>query len=92
MRAALHFCLTEPGEAETGLRIAAALYPYWRARGLLREGRRWLGQLLGGTRAARAGERIKALYVDSVLAGMHGDREAAKALVDEGRRPRRAER
>ncbi|QQZ16924.1 MULTISPECIES: ATP-binding protein [Rhodococcus] len=84
VRAALHFCLTEPGEAETGLRIAAALYPYWRARGLLREGRRWLGQLLGRHPGGASRERIEALYVDSVLAGMHGDREAAKALVDEG--------
>ncbi|WP_072691110.1 ATP-binding protein [Rhodococcus marinonascens] len=84
VRAALHFCLTESGEVESGLRIAAALYPYWRSRGMLREGRRWLDQLLARHGGDPSRERIEAVYVDSVLAGMHGDGEAAHTLADEG--------
>ncbi|MEV0946699.1 LuxR C-terminal-related transcriptional regulator [Rhodococcus sp. NPDC049939] len=84
VRAALHLCLTEADEVESGLRIAAALYPYWRSRGMLREGRRWLDQLLARHGGDPSRERIEALYVDSVLAGMHGDWEAAQNLVEEG--------
>ncbi|AOW92662.1 LuxR family transcriptional regulator [Rhodococcus sp. WMMA185] len=84
VRAALHFCLTEPGELESGLRIGAALYPYWRSRGMLREGRRWLDQLLARHDGDPSQERIEAMYVNSVLTGMHGDVAAAQDLVAEG--------
>ncbi|GAA2988895.1 LuxR C-terminal-related transcriptional regulator [Streptosporangium longisporum] len=46
LRVALDFCLTTPGEAETGLRMAAALWLHWRALNLLTEGRRWFDRLL----------------------------------------------
>ncbi|MFD9661012.1 ATP-binding protein [Rhodococcus sp. NPDC059968] len=83
IRAALQFCLTGPGEANAGSRMAAALYPYWRARGRLREGMRWLAQLL-----AVGGEpgpaQVKALYVLSVLSGLYGDPEASALYVERG--------
>ncbi|MEN0136081.1 MAG: LuxR C-terminal-related transcriptional regulator, partial [Rhodococcus sp. (in: high G+C Gram-positive bacteria)] len=84
IRAALQFCLTGPTEAGAGLRIAAALYPYWRVRGRLREGMRWLAQLLaiqGGTAGA---ERIKALYVLSALSGLNGDPDASALYAERG--------
>ncbi|MGH3392311.1 MAG: ATP-binding protein, partial [Actinomadura sp.] len=40
--AALDYCLTEPGEPRTGMRMAAALWPYWVAGGFVRDGRHWL--------------------------------------------------
>ena len=41
LRAALEWSLGLEGD-ETGLRLAAALAPYWHARGYLSEGREWL--------------------------------------------------
>ncbi|MFE5700809.1 ATP-binding protein [Rhodococcus koreensis] len=83
IRAALQFCLTGPSEANAGSRMASALYPYWRARGRLREGMRWLAQLLavGGEPGP---EQVKALYVLSVLSGLYGDPEASALYVERG--------
>lgn len=46
MRAAMEFCLTEPGEEGVGLALAADLWPLWIAGGYLSEGRRWLSRAL----------------------------------------------
>jgi predicted ATPase len=53
LRAALEFCLTEPGEARAGLEITAALFHYW-----VRSGRHGGGPLLArpGTGAGPAAE------------------------------------
>ncbi|MDP9273954.1 MAG: hypothetical protein M3O93_10605, partial [Chloroflexota bacterium] len=45
VRAALTYTL-EAGDAETGLRLAAALWRFWQQRGYLREGRSWLDAVL----------------------------------------------
>ena len=58
---------------DTGLRIAAALFPFWRSQGLLGEGRRWLDRLLAHHTGRPTVERVKALYCDSVLAELQGD-------------------
>ncbi len=89
IRAALQFCLTGPSEANAGGRMASALYPYWRARGRLREGMRWLAQLLavGGEPGP---EQVKALYVLSVLSGLYGDPEASALYVERGATSRRS--
>ena len=46
LRAALGFAVATVGCGEHGLHLAAALWPYWLARGALREGRRWLALAL----------------------------------------------
>jgi non-specific serine/threonine protein kinase len=84
IRAALEFSLTEPGEAQIALRMAAALFPYWLARGLLSEGRHWLDQALACDTGLTV-ERSRALWRTSTLAGLQGDLAAAAALVEEGR-------
>ncbi|MGV9865617.1 ATP-binding protein [Rhodococcus koreensis] len=84
IRAALQFCLTGPTEAAAGLRMAAALYPYWRVRGRLREGMRWLAQLLAVQGGTADVERIKALYVLSVLSGLNGDPDASALYAERG--------
>jgi predicted ATPase/DNA-binding CsgD family transcriptional regulator len=45
-RTAFDFCLTTPGQAQSGLRLAAALRYYWIACGGLSEGRYWLARSL----------------------------------------------
>ncbi|MBV6756767.1 ATP-binding protein [Rhodococcus opacus] len=84
IRAALQFCLTGPSEADAGLRMAAALYPYWRVRGRLREGMRWLAQLLAVQGGTPGVERIKALYVLSALSGLNGDPDASALYAEQG--------
>ena len=61
-RAALSWLL-EVGEAEVALRIGGALGRFWRSRGHLSEGRRWLSEGLSGGDGAPAGVRARALLV-----------------------------
>jgi non-specific serine/threonine protein kinase len=69
--AALEFCLTQPGQARTGLRMAGALYWYWYA-GAFREGRRWLDRALACD-TEPSPERTKALWADGWIAASQGD-------------------
>lgn len=82
--AALDYSLTEPGEARTGLRMAAALWFYWIACGCLGEGQRWLDRALSlGT--APSGERARALWVAGWIAHLRGDTVASVALHGQSR-------
>lgn len=81
LRDALEFCIRE--SPDSGLRIVAALYPFWLSRGLLGEGRRWLDRLLVRPSGAPTADRAKALYVGSMMAGVQGDLHAAAVLVDD---------
>ena len=46
LRAALEFCLAEPGQAAAGAEMACDLWRYWETHGHLTEGRRILAALL----------------------------------------------
>src|SRR3982075_497203 len=85
LRTALEFCLTDPGEAEVGLQMTAALTEcYWVVRGRLSEARHWLDQALAqGARSNRY--RLRALYVLSGIALMQGDVAGASGLVEQER-------
>ncbi|WP_210716708.1 ATP-binding protein [Amycolatopsis acididurans] len=72
LRAALEFCLTQPGEATVGLRIAGRLWHFWAGCGLQVEGRHWLDRLLAAdTEPTR--ERVRALWINAWLAITGGD-------------------
>ncbi|CCK30268.1 regulator [Streptomyces davaonensis JCM 4913] len=69
-RAALDFCLTTPGEAQAGLRLAATLWFHWVASGIWGEGRHWLD------RALRAGARpdpalTRAMWAGALMSLVH---------------------
>ncbi|WP_077043755.1 ATP-binding protein [Rhodococcus sp. MTM3W5.2] len=81
LREALHFCMSEPDEADTGLQIAVALFPFWLSRGLLREGRYWLDCALDLHGDEATVDRVKALCANSLLAGYQGDIASATALA-----------
>lgn len=87
LREAMTLCLSEAGDTDTeaGLRIAAALYPFWLTRGKLTEGRYWLDRALACHPRKSTATRVKALYYSSVLSELQGDIPAATALVEEGR-------
>ncbi|MDI2030608.1 LuxR C-terminal-related transcriptional regulator [Saccharopolyspora sp. TS4A08] len=46
VRAALDFCVREPGEVAAGVRITDGLRDYWRVSGLISEGRHWCDRLM----------------------------------------------
>ncbi|RYE43536.1 MAG: tetratricopeptide repeat protein [Hyphomicrobiales bacterium] len=83
LREAMEFCL-DADDTDTGLRIAGALYPFWLAKGLLGEGRRWFGRLFAIPSDQASTERVKALFSACVLSELQGDRQAGAALVEEG--------
>ncbi|WP_016881765.1 MULTISPECIES: protein kinase domain-containing protein [unclassified Rhodococcus (in: high G+C Gram-positive bacteria)] len=82
IREALEFCVSD--SPETGLRISAALFSFWLSRGLFSEGRRWLDRFLTSVSGPLTVDRAKALYADSILAGVQGDLQASGILVARG--------
>jgi predicted ATPase/DNA-binding CsgD family transcriptional regulator len=81
LRAALDFCLAEPGEGPTALEIAAPIWNFWFA-GFLREGHRYL------TRAIQAAPeqtptRALGLWAGSYLAMFLGEAEQLTRLLAE---------
>jgi non-specific serine/threonine protein kinase len=82
--AALEHCLTTPGQARTGLRMAGALCFYWVGCGFLAEGRYWLDRALAlDAEVTRA--RAKALWVNGYIAIKQGETDAATAYLEAGR-------
>ncbi|MEQ4725918.1 LuxR C-terminal-related transcriptional regulator [Nonomuraea sp. B19D2] len=85
LRAALDFCLREPGEARHALEIVAALWNYWVFfAGSFGEGRHWLERALE-LDAEPTAARVKALWVDAWFALRQADLTAATPLLDECR-------
>jgi predicted ATPase/DNA-binding SARP family transcriptional activator len=83
LRAALDW-LTEHGEAEAGLWLAAGLWRFWEVRGYWSEGRERLVDLLALTgAAARTVARAQALNAVALLAWRQSDLQAARALHEE---------
>ena len=81
--AALRWCAEH--DPTTGLRLAAALWPFWLLRGYWGEGRGWLEALLQRMGSdAPAGIRAQASSAAGHLATHQGDTEAARALLLEG--------
>ncbi|MGH7432753.1 MAG: ATP-binding protein [Candidatus Methylomirabilales bacterium] len=82
VRGALEWGMTEEGDAETALRLAAAMRWFWEVRGYWREGRNWLEQIV-----VRAGAtappllRARALQGIGFIAIRQGD---IKRVVEAG--------
>jgi predicted ATPase/DNA-binding CsgD family transcriptional regulator len=92
LRAALEFCLEQPGQARAGLALAVSPRHYWITAGLLSEGRRWLSRLLAADRAQDdagdaagpdAAVRLEAQVTDTYLGILQGDSdpEVRRALA-----------
>jgi predicted ATPase len=83
LRAALDW-LIETGNAEWGLRLGVALFPFWERRERLTEAREWFGKLLKiPSGAALPALRMRALHCAGVLATeQHDYREAVHLLTE----------
>ncbi len=86
LRAALRWA-REYHEAETGLRLAGALWRFWQAHGYLNEGREWLEGLLALDHHADdrspPSVRARALIGAAMLAFRQNDYRRAAALSEE---------
>ena len=86
LRAAQTWCLTEPGDAETGLRIASALLWFWLVRGYFDEGSRALDTGLGMDGDVSAAVRANALSAAGHLAQYRREYARSAALLEESMR------
>ncbi|MGV9867537.1 protein kinase domain-containing protein [Rhodococcus koreensis] len=84
LREALDFSIGEPPDSQpdAALAMVTALFRFWLARGLLNEGRHWIERSLSRP-SGPIKDRIRALYVDSVLVELQGDLATGAALVEE---------
>lgn len=80
-RSALAWTL-ERSDAETALRLAAALEPLWWMFGLQTEGRRWLERALAADDGVPSAVRVKALLVAARLARQQGDIKRTAELAN----------
>ncbi|GAA2271315.1 hypothetical protein GCM10010149_11240 [Nonomuraea roseoviolacea subsp. roseoviolacea] len=84
VRAALEFCLSEPGEAWAALEIGAAMWSHRLSWTSPSEGHHWLERALAAP-SAPGSARAKALWVDAWLVLLRGDAAAARPLLEECR-------
>jgi non-specific serine/threonine protein kinase len=84
LRAVLGWSL-EGSHIETGLRLAAALVPFWEIRGDFSEGRRWLSRVLAAAQANRISRSLhaKVLLGAARLANWQVDGDEAVRLCEE---------
>jgi predicted ATPase/DNA-binding CsgD family transcriptional regulator len=83
MRAALSWALGE-AQAELGLRLAAALWPFWEAHGHYSEGRRWIEEALKKEGRTSGAMRAKALNAVGRIAIAQSDTHRAEVAAQEG--------
>ncbi|MFE0461076.1 ATP-binding protein [Kitasatospora sp. NPDC058965] len=84
LRAALEFCLAEPGEEQLALLLAGTLWYFWVGCGHLGEGRHWLDRALALAPEATEA-RAKALWVTGYMATLQGDPGRALPVLEECR-------
>jgi predicted ATPase/DNA-binding CsgD family transcriptional regulator len=82
--AALDYCMTTPGEAKMGLRLAAALWFYWIGCGYVRDGGYWLGRALAAD-GEPSPERARALWTAGWNSFLQGEHAASTALLEQAR-------
>ncbi|MFJ3955832.1 ATP-binding protein [Streptomyces libani] len=84
LQAALEFTLSEPGQAQVAMGLAASMWIHRLGFGSLNEGRQWLGRALALDEEPGP-QRAKALFVDGLLAVLQGDISAADSRVKQCR-------
>jgi predicted ATPase/DNA-binding SARP family transcriptional activator/DNA-binding CsgD family transcriptional regulator len=82
LRAALRYFI-DRGDAERGLRLAGALGEFWRVRGHLREGLRWLEAVLVADGGSASPARVKVLTHAGWIAWERLDFERSTAFSEE---------
>ena len=81
---ALAWSLTEAGDSTLGLQLAVALYPFWKVRGHLSEGRQWLHSLLARCSTQTSVIVARARACAAELARLQDDYADAEPLARAG--------
>ena len=81
IRAALSWAISS-GEVELGLQLAGALVRFWSTRGLMGEGRRWLGEALAASEGVSPATLAKAYFASGYAALGEGDFVPAKEAFE----------
>ncbi len=81
IRAALSWTITS-GEVGLGLQLAGALVRFWSTRGLMGEGRRWLGEALAVSEGVSTDTLAKAYFASGYAALGEGDFVPAKEAFE----------
>ncbi|MFJ6784745.1 hypothetical protein [Streptomyces yangpuensis] len=84
LRAALDFCLNEPGETQAGLWMSAALWSHRLGEGSLEEERHWLARTLAADITPSLA-RARAAWADGWLTLLRGDYEPARSRAAQPR-------
>jgi predicted ATPase/transcriptional regulator with XRE-family HTH domain len=84
LRAALRWALQRETQTETALRLATILARFWKKRGYLGEGRRWLEAALAHSKTQPAVARAWAFRESASLALGQGDFVQARAYLESG--------
>ncbi|WP_020574125.1 ATP-binding protein [Actinopolymorpha alba] len=79
IRSALDFSLTTPGDTRVGLLMAATLWFYWMACGMLAEGRYWMNRALRVNQQPSA-DRVRAAWINGWIAALQGDTATGTAM------------
>ncbi len=82
LRAVFAWSLGTPAHAQIALKLGAALWRFWQARGPISEGRLWLEQALARTDHEDLSSRAKALDGAGCLAYLQSDYVAAQQLLE----------
>jgi tetratricopeptide (TPR) repeat protein len=83
-RAALVWSQRTEHKAESGLRLAGSLGPFWATRGYFKEGREYLSATLSQAEALeRTSARARALHAAGLLAYMQSDYPDTNLLIEE---------
>jgi non-specific serine/threonine protein kinase len=82
LRVALEFCVTQPGQARTGMRMMDLIQDHWLMGGFLAEMRHWLDRALAAD-TEPSPERASALRLNGRFAVLRGERDLAAALLAE---------
>jgi non-specific serine/threonine protein kinase len=82
LREALEFCVID--SPTDGVRMASALYSFWSARGLYREGRLWFDRFSPHHAKQTVADQAKALESACLLAELQGDIQGATKVLRDG--------
>jgi predicted ATPase/transcriptional regulator with XRE-family HTH domain len=87
LRAALEWALANEAGVETAGRMGAALWRFWRLRGHISEGRRWLAQIIHRGQSGQDSVLwAKVLFGAGSLASQTGETTAARTLFEQSLR------
>jgi predicted ATPase/DNA-binding XRE family transcriptional regulator len=86
LRRAIRWCLVDGGDQTIGIRLAAALWPWWQLRGMYAEGLAWVELASDAAGPQPTPERARVVAGAGMLAFLQCEYDRAQERVEECRR------